>query len=173
MDAFGYKLEEDGNTWFSWVFINEEGKTLWLTGILGEVQGQFLELGEEYSADSFESKTIPMLEGLDYIFDFNDRCQELLIRFPLANINDLANFRFKKVEPLIHSAFQKSGNGFCDYGYCDEGYLNMVPWVYSVEAAIKTLSTYLPKVVHATELNYSVWTSDNGVPQKKLWSYHL
>lgn len=168
MSALGYKKDENGNTWFSWVFVNDNGQTLWLNGILGEVQAQFLQLGEEFKPDNFESKTIPMLEGLNYVFDFNDKCKELLLRFPLAIINDLYNFRFQRIEPLINSALQRSGNGFCDNGYCDEEYLNLVLYVYSIEHATKTISTYLPKVLEENELNFSVWISDKGVAKERV-----
>lgn len=170
MDAFGYKSEEDGNIWFSWVFIHAEGQTLWLNGILGEVQGSFMHLGEAFSRENFDTKTIPMLEGLGYVFDFNDKSQEIHVRFPLANISDLYDFRFNRVEPILQSALQRSGNGFCDTGFCDDAYLNMVAWVYSLEAATRTISAYLPKVLGLHELNFSVWISENGVLQK-IWEY--
>lgn len=173
MDAFGYKLEEDGNVWFSWLLVNTDGKTLWFTGILGEVQGQAIKLGDDFVEENFESKAIPMLQGLGYVFDFNEKCQELLIRFPLLNILDLHDFRFNRVEPLINDTLQRSGNGFCDYGYCDEEYLNLIAWVYSPEKAIQTFSTYLTKILKKNELSFSICTSQNGVPQNKLYTHYV
>lgn len=170
MDAFGYKLDEQGNTLFSWVLLNAEGQTLWLRGPLGEVQEQFQILEDDYAEDNFEAKIIPMLKSLGYAFDFNDKCQELLVRFPLVNITDLYDFRFNRVEPFMNSVLQRSGNGFCDYGYCDEEYLNMVAWIYSIEKGIQTFSAYLPRILDKNELSFSVWISEGGVPQKKLYA---
>lgn len=168
MDAFGYKIE-DGKTIFAWVLENTEGQILWLSGELGVVQNQFIRLGDA-STMNFDTKAIPMLKNLDYIFDFNDKCQELSIRFPLSIISNVYNFRFERLEPLINSGLQRSGNGFCDQGYCDETHLNLTPCVYSPTEALKFFSNYLPKVLSTDELVYTVWQSENGVLQQQIWS---
>jgi hypothetical protein len=171
MDAIGYKIETDGTLWFSWVFVNTDGETIWLSGAFGTVQQNFIKLGSEFTPQNFGTKTIVFLQNLGYVFDFNDKCSEVLVRFPLANIEDLYDFRFQRVELLMHAVLQRSGNGFCDYGFCDEAYLNMTCWVYSAEVASQTFLAYLPKVLKTNELNFEVWSSIGGVPQRKLGIY--
>lgn len=170
VDALGYKIEEDGSTWFSWVFIHPEGATLWLNGILGEVQDQFMQLGAEFTADNFDSKTIPMLQGLGYVFDFNEKCRELAVRIPLTDASQLYDLRFRKVEPTLHAVLQRTGNGFCDNGYVTDGYLTMLTWAYDSEKALQSIRHYLPQVLEGEEAQFSIWLAENGVPQLELWS---
>lgn len=167
MDAFGYKKDAEGKTIFAWVLRDLDQKILFLTNELGLFKDVFTIIGDA-EMDFFE-EAIPLVEKKGFVFDFNEKSQELLVRFPLSKISNLYEFRFEKLEPALHYTLQGSGNGFCDYGYCDEEYLNLVPWVYAPEVAINTIQTIVKKELGDLDTLDSIWTSKDGEAQKKLW----
>lgn len=167
MDAFGYKKAANGKTIFAWVLRDVDQKVLLLTNELGVFKETFTIIGG--SEMDFFKEAIPSVEKQGFVFDFNEKSQELLIRFPLSKISNLYEFRFEKLEPALHDTLQGSGNGFCDYGYCDDEYLNLVPWVYAPNVAVETIQAVVQKELGDLGCLDSIWTSKDGVPQKKLW----
>ena len=167
MDAFGYKKDTNGKTIFAWVLRDVDQKILLLRNELGVFKDVFTIIGGA-EMDFFE-EAVPLVEKQGFVFDFNEKSQELLIRFPLSKISNLYEFRFEKLEPALHYTLQGSGNGFCDYAYCDDEYLNFIPWVYATEVAVETIQAIVKKEFGDLDNLDSIWTSKDGEPKEQLW----
>lgn len=92
MDAFGYKTDENGKL-FLWLLVTAEQETVMFAGRFGEIQKQYSIIGE--GTEDVYLGAIAYSESMGYVFDFNDKCRELLVRFPLAAIADVAHFVLK------------------------------------------------------------------------------
>jgi len=171
MDAFGYKRNADGETLFAWLLRDVDQKILMLTSKLGVFKDIFTIIGD--AEMDFFGEAIPLVEKQGFVFDFNDKSQELLIRFPLSKISNLYEFRFEKLEPVLNYMLQGSGNGFCDYGYCDDEYLNLVPWVYAPEVAVKTIQAVVQREFESLDVLDSIWESKGGLAVNEIWSAAL
>lgn len=163
MDAFGYQVQ-NGKTQFTWI-VRDGGEVLQIAGPLGEIQYDFGQTGR--SPDDWNA-AVDAAKNEGFVFDFNDKCRELALRFPLPGIENLHHFRFGQAEPALHYALQQSGNGFCDYGFCDENFLVFLPWVYDPEIAVGTILHVL-EIENIPAHGLQIWTSEKGIPQTQLW----
>lgn len=163
MDAFGYKTNENGATDFIWIVI-DQGQVVALNGALGQYQDSFYVIGSQ--SPELYDEAIQIAGQNGFVFDFNVKCSELLLRFPLSQISD--DFRFEIIEPILNTALQQSGNGFCDYGFCDESFLNVLPFVYAPEIAVETIvSTLQQNQINIDSLQ--IFSAKSGVPESQLW----
>lgn len=163
MDAFGYRIHNN-QTQFTWI-VRDGNEVLQIIGPLGEIQYDFAEIG--HSPEDWNA-AVDAAKSQGFVFDFNDKCSGLAVRFPLSEIEDLHHFRFELAEPALHYALQQSGNGFCDYAFCDEEFLVFLPWVYAPAIAVKTIHHVL-KLENIPAGGLQIWTSEKGVLQKQLW----
>lgn len=163
MDAFGYRLEND-KTQFTWI-VREGNEVLQISGPLGEIRYDFAKAG--HSPEDWDA-AVNAARSAGFVFDFNDKCRELVLRFPLSGIADLHHFRFELAEPALHYALQQSGNGFCDYAFCDEQFLVFLPWVYDPEIAVSTIQAVL-ELENIPADGLQIWTSEKGLPIRQLW----
>lgn len=165
MEAFGYKTLENGMTEFIWI-VEDLGEVVSLNGLSGAYRDSFYVIGPQSEALYNEAIRIARQDG--FVFDFNDKCQQLLLRFPLAPIADVGHFRFEILEPILNTALQQSGNGFCDYGFCDESFFYEMPFVYVSEIAVQSIISTLQRNEVGIE-NLVVFSVKNGAPEKQLW----
>lgn len=163
MDAFGYKTDENGKL-FLWLLVTAEQETVMFAGRFGEIQKQYSIIGE--GTEDVYLNAIAYGESMGYVFDFNDKCRELLVRFPLVAIADVAHFRLEVAEPVIDYALQRSGNGFCDYGFCDAQYLNLMAFAYNPDTAAETIRAVLKQ--ENVDCLEGIWISESGVAQTKI-----
>ncbi|MFT3794902.1 hypothetical protein [Flavobacterium sp.] len=165
MDAFGYKTLENGTTEFIWI-VEDLGEIVALNGPLGQYRDSFYVIGPQSEALYHEAIRIARQNG--FVFDFNDKCGQLLLRFPLSQVSDVGHFRFEVIEPVLNTALQQSGNGFCDYGFCDEAFFNEMPFVYDPEIAVQTIVDTLKQ--HEVDIeNLAVFSVRNGAAEKQWW----
>lgn len=164
MDAFGYKTDGSSTT-FIWIVI-DHGQVVALNGPIGVLTDAFYVIGPQSPA--LYEQAIHIAQENGYVFDFNEKCQELMVRFPLSGIADVGRFRFETVEPLLQYTLQQSGNGFCDYAFCDAEFLNVMPYVYAADIAVPSIVLALSENdIRIADLQ--IWHSKEGVPQTRLW----